>query len=204
MNDIPATSASDIHRPASSSNTALGTLIGVHALPGIVAIAAFTFDQCWMVNENHAPAHITAATLHWVQIAESPRTQMCRSSAESPRTVVIARLICRAEPWPDMVAPRRSDASVITGRDLVVEAVVIIALSPRTLVYPNPAPCFLWPWTSLIVSSMSANTRSFADRPAQVSHGPAPRGASGSPCRTAQCNRRSSPTAETNLWSMAP
>ena len=40
--------------------------------------------------------------------------------------------------------------------------VVSIAFKPRTLLYPNPAPCFAYPWTSRIVSSMSISTRSSA------------------------------------------
>jgi len=48
----------------------------------------------------------------------------------------------RAAPLAKFVAPRRSLVAAITGADRGVEQVASNALSPLTLEYPYPAPCF--------------------------------------------------------------
>jgi hypothetical protein len=59
---ISATSASEIQRCSSSSHTAFGYRIGVHAASGIAAIAADTAGVIRAVTEKWAPARWAAAT----------------------------------------------------------------------------------------------------------------------------------------------
>jgi len=42
----------------------------------------------------------------------------------------------------EFVGPRRSRVAAITGAEIGVETIPSSALSPLTLEYPYPAPCF--------------------------------------------------------------
>ena len=61
----------------------------------------------------------------------------------------------RGAPLAEFTLPRRNRVAPITGAAVGVEIVAINALRPLTFEYPYPAPCFLYPWVSRIVSSMS-------------------------------------------------
>ncbi len=115
MNAVSATSAWLIHCPASSSQTAVGYLIGVHASWGIWLIARLTVGQAGIVNENHAAALSAACTFFAVQNAESARTQTCAPGVRIAAAWVRARLRCQCAPLPERVAPRRSEHSATTG-----------------------------------------------------------------------------------------
>ena len=61
------------------------------------------------------------------------------------RAVAMASAAIRAAPCPLAAAPRRSRVAAITGAARSVQMVASWALMPRTLVYPNCAPCLEGP-----------------------------------------------------------
>lgn len=52
--------------------------IFVHAVSGIPAIVACTVFPCGIVNENHDPARVAAATFAWAHNAESAQARTRR------------------------------------------------------------------------------------------------------------------------------
>ena len=113
------------------------------------------------MTDTSAPALIAVPMVAWPENAESARsngrTLLPRSMR---RSVARVSAMILAAPFGEPVFPCRNRWARITGAEVVVNAVATRALRPRTPAYPNDAPCFWYPWTSMIVSSTSTITRS--------------------------------------------
>ncbi len=140
-----------------SSRMASVYSIVVHAACSMPEIAVLVAAVSRTVTDTSAPPASTARTAGPPKNAESIRTRTGRSAPSRRRACLTASPISRAAPRGEPQAPLRTRCATITGARPVTMRVARIALSPRTREYPNPAPCFWWPWTSMMVSSTSSS-----------------------------------------------
>ena len=125
--------------------------MGVHASPGIEAIARLTAASIRAVTEKHVPARRQALVNAAQYNPESARATIVPVHSAG-RAAPSASATNEAMPRAVFALPPRTRVPAITGAACSVLIVAASAFSPRTstvlpeiLVCPNAAPCFLCP-----------------------------------------------------------
>src|SRR5665647_944905 len=115
-----------------------------HPSSGIWVIALVTALSMRAVTENRAPPRRAAAITSWTWYALSARIVI---SPVAPARFTVARASATSwdAPLGEYVEPLRRRVAAISGADSGVEMIAKSALSPLTLEYPYPAPCFWYP-----------------------------------------------------------